>query len=234
MKRTLSIIVLLISITRIYAQQKLPAELKEMKARLELVSMLTYDYTITRKMPDATVNSTKGKVIKTDDFFSEVNSQQQVIQTKKWYYQVDHANKSIFIIDLVKVKNNVFKGKMTEKPEFLVPDSILLRYGKIDIKKAGPMEKITISFTEGTAVEQVYIEYDSRKKIPVLFRMKTRMVADSDGWKQETGWIEQTMSINKFSYTANMKAGDIGEYFAFDNGKVRLKKYTGYKLIQRT
>lgn len=233
MKRNIFLVLLLAISCIAKGQLQLPAEINEIREQLQNASAMSYDYAIEQRLPDGTVNRTKGKAELSKRFYQESNTEQLVIQTDRWFYKLDHASKSIFIIDVRKVRNKLFKGKTSSNPFSVVPDSILLKYGKVDVKKQNGIAKINISFTTDVLINSIYLEYDLTKKIPLVYKVNMKMSYGIDGWNYEEKFMDQILTANNFSLKDEAKKEKLSDYFSYEKGKIRLKKFTQYKLIQQ-
>jgi len=215
-----------------YGQLSIPSELKTIQQQLQQATGMSYDYSIEQRLPDGTVNRTKGRVVRGSGFYKETNTAQVVIQTDKWLYKLDHASKSIFIIDLVKVKDKVFQGKVSSSPMPLIADSVLLRYGKASVKRVGDIAKVTIGFTKELLLDRVYLEYDMKRKIPIAYSVHMKTPYGIDGWNYEEKFADQTVTAVHFDLQVKEEA-KLSDYFTYQGGKIKLKKYAQYKLIQQ-
>ncbi len=229
----LIVLVLIQSAEPLLAQAAVPEELKRIQKQLKNQPVMSYEYVVEQKLEDGKINKATGKIIKGRDFYYESNPSRLTIQTEKWYYRLDHIGKTIFIVDLEKVRSKQKVAKTSPAGDLnLIPDSVLSKHGKFDIRDAGGISKIRVSFKEETLIRDIYIEYDDAKKVPVLYQVRMMVPYGVDGWNYEERFVDQAMTATGFSFSVDDEAGNLSPYFSFKNGKVQLKKYNHYKLIK--
>lgn len=214
-----------------FAQLQLPEVLLQIKQQLAQNGNVSYNYLIEQKLDDGSINKATGQIRKAKDYYFESNEQQQVIQTQRWFYKVDHSSRTVYVIDLEKVRNNIFKAKGRADAVNLIPDSVLLKYGSFDVKHEKDLVKVNIGFSKEVLVKNIYIEYNNRLKQLMLMKVNMLIPYAIDGWSYEDKYIDQVFTANKFS-TGDVKKGpDMGDYFTISRGRVILKKYGNYELI---
>jgi len=210
--------------------QAIPEAVKQLQQQLLQLNGMTYEYTIDYQLPDQTTGSFKGKVQRAGNSYIESNPRQLIIQDRDWYYKLDHSSKTIFIVSVRKLEQTVWKNRKNDQGGMsLVPDSLLSRYGKISVATEGKITKLTVTFGRELLVRELYLEYDNQKKLPVLYRVKMDRFYRIDPQTFDESYMRQTMTAARFSLAGTMEKPS--DYFSFESGKIRLKKYTNYRLI---
>lgn len=229
------LLLLLLPVTRGYGQtQHLPAVMATIQAQLKNIPEMGYNYTVVQKLPGGGQNTLKGKVVKTRDFYLESNPQQLVIENKSWYYKLDHTNKTVTILNLERIRNAAKKKALHQSDNIsLIPDSIIERYGKINVTNSGTIVTVAISFSD-LLIKELDLQYDNQKKLPVLYKIDMdRLYSITEGNYEET-YLHQTFVAKDFTARPDVAAGNLSSYFTNEGGTIKLKKYTNYQLIQQS
>jgi hypothetical protein len=211
------------------AQLVIPEELQQIRKQLEGAQNIAYRYLITQKM-DGSTHQIKGDIQKGDGYLLETNGEQQVIQTHKWFYKIDHSSKTVYVVDLRRFE----KGKNIKSSagnSYLIPDSLIVKYGTLDIKTNGDLLRVNIAFSREIFVKNFYVEYDKAKKQIVSFKLKATYPYGIDGSTYEEKMVEQEMVADQFSLKKSTVKPNLEEYFTISKGKVILKKYANYELV---
>ncbi|MBS1586002.1 MAG: hypothetical protein JSS82_10715 [Bacteroidetes bacterium] len=213
------------------AQKTLPPQVDMVRRELSAMDNFSYEYTVKQSYPDGTNNILKGKVSSSNNIYKESSPQQTIFQTKSWYYKADHSSKTVYIINLDKVRDAA-KRKISDQRMNILPDSLLNKYGNIRSNTEGKVVKIDITFGKDLLLKRIYLEYDMSKKLPKLYRIESDVLYDIDKKSFEESYAKQIMTATDFVTKGNEESVNISDYFDYKNGKIALKKYTHYKLIQ--
>lgn len=231
-KRIIGVFVLLLVIGyRAEGVVTLPQPLDQIQKELSAMTSFSYDYIVKQSYPDGTTNVLKGRVNTSKDYFEESNAQYFILQNRSWYYKADHSSKTIYIIDLEHVRAAA-KKKLPARRMNIIPDSILAKYGKINTSVKGDLARVDISFGDDVLLKKLYLEYDLKEKLPKVYRIESDVMYEIDKETFDEKYARQVLTMTNFEHKSVMGTMNMNDYFSYKNGKIVLKKYTSYKLIQ--
>ena len=213
------------------SQTKMPELLQRIHRQLSAAEHISYQYTVEQRLDDGQQNRVKGTLSRAKDYLAEINPEQTIIQTAQWYYKLDHGSKSIFIVDVDKVKKQLYRNKVPAEPMAIVPDSLIMKYGKVDVKTVGQVAKIHIRFSSELLIRSVYLEYDLKGMMPLMYKVEMRVMYGIDGWSYEERYMDQVFTAKNFSFRP-VKQERTEDYFSYSGGKISLKKYPNYRVIK--
>lgn len=202
----------------------------ELQKKLASLAAYSYKYTITRKFPDGNTYTEKGTISYSKDYIFERSGLGITIQTKDWYYQANFDNKVVCVTNVSGSYRTAQKKGML-KPMSLVPDSILEKHGKVTLTTEGNLVKAKALLESPVPYSSIYIEYDLAKQAPRLYKVVSKSYYDTDLSSNAALYYDQVFIASDFS-VRKQKIEDLKNYFEIKKGKVVLKKYTNYQLIQ--
>jgi hypothetical protein len=214
-----------------YAQTPVSGDLKFIHAKLAELKNMTYDYSIVQTYPDNTVDKIKGKIISAQKLYWENTGYDLIMQSDKWYYRANHEDKTVYIVNIGGRQTK--KVKNIESLTTFMPDLIYSKYGKTTSKTEGSVIKITIEFGPEVLVKKVYLEYDTKRNMPLLYQVELDRMYGIDGQNFDEKYLKQSFVATNFGAKSDKAIADLSSYFSYNEGKITLKKYTNYKLIQQ-
>lgn len=231
MKQIILALTLLCNI-RSMAQVRIPDAVEKIRRAMEAMPMFSYDYTVKQTYQDGSSSMVKGKVTSTKDYYYESNSGEMIFQTWSWYYKADYESKTIYIINLDNLRKRS-KAKVSLQRMNILPDSLLNKYGNLKTTTEGPMLKLEITFNKDVLLKKMLLEYDTQRKLPKTYKVESDVLYDIDKQSFEELYAKQEMVASNFQAISKQGPIRTDDYFEYKNGKIILKKYSNYKLIQR-
>lgn len=196
--------------------------------------IVAYDYELLCSYPDSTKTELNGKLYKKNETVLDENKEFTSFKNEHCYYKADHKNKIILYVDLDKIKSQI-KNKpsiptnsMAEN--YMLPDSMILQYGTVQIQTVRNKVKIVIDYSPELTMRKSIIDFDKDKQMVSEFEVVVDVLYESN---PETGndTYAQT-KVRGFNFSTKIDEQKIKEDYLFvhKNGKIVLKKFQNYKL----
>ena len=212
-----------------YAQEHPATLLKKLK-KVNSSPTITYDYTV--KLVDANngqiTDSIMGRIYKNGQDYLDSNNVTIIAIQNGYYINLNNFKKSATILDvgLVREKLDLTDEEMT-RDIVSIPDSLILKYGKIKNELTTDNYKIQISFSE---LQFTTITMVVDRKSLIL----KDMAIESNEYESGTAGLpryKKLYHIYNIRYVVDKKAINIGRYFQVHNkGIVLNRKYSGYQI----
>lgn len=207
--------------------------LQELANVLKGANGFLIDYTMDVRFPNGdkdhidgtTYIDTKNKIYYNDC------KQSTMLYTATWYYQADHINKVITIVELKKENK-----KLSAEREKLIfgngalsafLDTVVIKKGKVTtLSYTNSTCHLAVSFPKKFYLKKMNFTYDTLSKIPLNCSVDALKPVDALG--------KELINVAA-SYTRFQKITDNSPYstellFTHAKNKITLKKYTSYKL----
>jgi len=156
-----------------------------------------------------------------------------VVYSSRWFYQADHRNKTITIIDLDKQSTTERKRREKEIFEGQALASFFNSFSSYRgrIKKYlndGNKCEVELSFPLQSRVRHMRIVYNPKDTL--MISSETTMMQPWQRTPKGVQSVEVTIKYSDFKKEIEKNQYDIGAYFSYDKKMVKVKKYNDYKL----
>ncbi len=214
--------------------------LKNIFYEIKSEKQISYKYIITANFPDGTTQAVKGNVLIDADKKILVNdcSAMTLILTGDWYYNADHREKSVDIVNLKNSKRRIAKEKAQDiafgNNEIMdvYVDSAILKYGIIkQFIQKGDYVSIAITFPSQISIRSIDMIYDQKRKMPVVYTVKAYFPWPAKGDPRFKG-KGTTKTVKCIDYRKDVEKNgyNTDNFFVVNSGIAVLKKYKTYKV----
>lgn len=209
--------------------------LHELATILKENNAYTIEYNMDAQFPNGGKDHLAGTIFfdaKAKCYYNDCN-QYTMLYTAGWFYQANHLEKTITLINLQKEdkkthnerEENIFRNGTLSA--FL--DTVLFKKAIVkSFSYQGALCSIILGFPPKNNIEKMAFSYDTATRMPVSCHMETIHAMD----KQNSKNIKVVTNYTHFlNHTDTVITTDM--LFTYSKKKVVLKKYNNYKLISK-
>ena len=208
-------------------------QFEQFRKKIDLPNVM-YDYELESVYPDSSKTKLVGNLFKKGNIVLDENKEYTMLKTEHSYYRADHINKTIMIVDIDKIKSQSKNKKAfaenTNFETYLLPDSIIMQYGKVTIKTIRNIITIQIDYSQELTMRKSVIEYNTKKELIEQFLVVTDVLYESNPETGEDKFSQTTVKGFNFSTIFDENKTNQEQFFIQKNDKIILKKYQNYKL----
>lgn len=197
-----------------------------------------YDYILKAHFPNDQTDMMKGSVCvdHNKQFLYNSNNITTTILTRNWYYNADHRNKTIAVVNLDKELTKKERDTLEHsffsyaKASDLVNTSLLKNAHVKMFETKNDIIKAELAFPSGSFIRRVSFSYNKTTGNILSYAYQTYRPWPQNPNKQKPKGTTQLMICSNFRAAQIDDDYDLKKYFSQKNGKIILTKYKDYTL----
>ncbi len=248
---------LLLGVT--FSLKSSPSDAKDQYSRIRNAvagyDMLSYDYNFSYHFADG-LKQLNGTLTATKKMVLDENKELISFRTEGWIYKALHEEQQVVIADVNKlkkqaipqktvvqhdtvevVKDSLYKIVASENKvgltSFFIPDSTLFKHGTIQLSKDEKLTRLVVSFDQETMMDSLIIHFDELNQKVAYLKCQYLQPTTYNQRLDEDEYVKVVFTADNFKLNdTDFRTPDLNQYFVERGGKIRLKKYKNYQLIE--
>jgi outer membrane lipoprotein-sorting protein len=211
---------------------------KRLASDLSRIRNISYDYKMTAKFPSGDKDKITGTIYLNMDekiYYNDCGTY-TMIYAPRWMYNADHKNNVVEVTDLNKRKDKKMR-KEREKEIFQSNavnsflDSVLLKKAGVlkELRYTGSTYTIAVAFIKQPKIKKMTLVFDTLKNTPVSCNMILSELYEATSGSNKS--VELNVDCSNFTQGNGKNSFSLDDYFTCNKNRIKLKKYTNYKLI---
>jgi len=215
-------------------------EVKKIITDMKNTRNMAYMYSLSAEYPNGQEDRLKGEIYlgNDDKFMYNSNSAFTMIYSTDWYYNANHRDKTIALVNINKhlhkdYKDGIEKDMFENNALIVYLDSVVMKYGTIkSLRKDNDTVRMELGFPTKMPIRNIRFVYDEKNKVMVSYSTNTFQPWKNNEFGKDKG-VRKTITCWNFRKTENNRKYKTEYFFAIKKNKALLKKYKKYTLTSK-